>query len=54
MAGAHLCDKPGCCDKPGLLRCVAGMVQLINNTPRETDPRVAQVLEPDELQLYQR
>lgn len=29
----------------------AGMVQLINNTPKVTDPRVAQLLQP-ELALY--
>jgi hypothetical protein len=28
-------------------------VQLINDTPHETDPRVIQLLEPDELALYQ-
>jgi hypothetical protein len=28
------------------------MVQLINNTPKVTDPRVAQLLQPEELALY--
>lgn len=31
---------------------VYGIVQLINNSPKVTDPRVAQILDPDELALY--
>lgn len=30
----------------------AGTVQLINNAPKQTDPRVEQLLEPHELALY--
>jgi hypothetical protein len=30
----------------------AGVLQLINNTPKATDPRVQQLLGPDELALY--
>jgi hypothetical protein len=28
------------------------VIQLINNTPKVTDPRVAQLLDPQELALY--
>lgn len=31
---------------------VVGVIQLINNTPKVTDPRVAQLLDPEELALY--
>lgn len=30
----------------------AGVIQLINNTPKVTDPRVTQLLDPEELALY--
>lgn len=32
---------------------VYAMVQLINNTPKQTDPRVKQVLNAEELALYE-
>ena len=31
---------------------VYGVIQLVNNTPKVTDPRVCQLLEPDELAMY--
>ena len=31
---------------------VYGVLQLVRNTPKVTDPRVAQLLEPDELSMY--
>ena len=33
--------------------CPAGIVQLINNAPKVTDPRVMQLLDKEELALYQ-
>lgn len=30
----------------------AGVIQLINNIPKVTDPRVTQLLDPEELALY--
>lgn len=41
----------GSCTHPPLYSH-AGTVQLINNTPKQTDPRVEQLLEPHELALY--
>lgn len=32
---------------------VYGMVQLVRNTPKVTDPRVKLLLDPDELALYE-
>jgi hypothetical protein len=34
------------------MAAVAGSIQLINNTPKVTDPRVAQLLDREELTLY--
>lgn len=36
----------------GLSFLHAGIVQLINNAPKQTDPRVQLLLDPDELALY--
>lgn len=32
--------------------CQAAVIQLINNTPKVTDARVSQILDPQELSLY--